>query len=494
MEEARQFPYRLKSVRVSLPTRMKILFIDPPSHRYGLNTAFAHLAPVIRKAGHKFDFIDMNNKEVSDLKNKIMLSKPDAIGFSIQSLTYYVTMKIVEDIKKYYGKPIIVGGPQTFIEQENILKNYPAVDIVVIGEGEITIVELLDALKNKKNLDGIKGIIYNNRKNPPREFIKDLDSLPYPDYSIYDSVQYSTISGKVEYSLFTSRGCPYNCSFCTTPAYYNRRWRARKPKNCIAELKYTLNQNPLIKHFMIRDENFTVNREQAKKFCRLLIKENLGLTWDCIFRADGFDEELARLMEKAGCIKVQVGIESLDPEVFKKIDKGEDLDTVIKGIKLLRKVTNMKIFGYFVLGLPGDTFEKTIRTYKLGKKLNLDYTEWQHLMVFPKTGVAEQAKKINGKIIKDYRDQINPYDVGFETPEFTKEEREKAYNIIRTKEKAYRFDLDKNNVYNLIYNLKLILKYDIINLPSHLYKIAVKGFEILLKGREKVIGGVEVKE
>ena len=477
---------------------MKILFIDPPSHRFGLNTAFAHLAPVVRNAGHEFDFIDANNKKISDLKNKILKSKPDAIGFSIQSLTYYAAMKLAKKIKEYYDKPIIVGGPQTFIEQDNILKQHPAVDIIVIGEGENTIIELMNALEKNKDLPEIKGIIYKQNgkiiKNLPRELIEDLDSLPYPDYSIYDSIQYSTISGKVEYSLFTSRGCPYNCSFCTTPAYYNRKWRARKPENCINELKYALKQNPKIKHFMIRDENFTVNKENAKKFCRLLIKENLGLTWDCIFRADGFDEELARLMEKTGCIKVQVGIESLDPEVFKKIDKGESLDIVIKGIKLLRKVTNMKIFGYFVLGLPGDTFNKTMKTYKLGKKLNLDYTEWQHLMVFPKTRVAEQAKTMNGKIIKDYKEQFNPYDVGFETPEFKKKEREKAYEIIRTKEKAYRFDLDKTNFQNLIYNLKLILKYDIWNLPEHLFKITIKGIQILLKGREKVIGGIDVQE
>lgn len=474
---------------------MKVLLIDPPGRVKGLNIGFAFLVAVLKKENHEVKVLDFNNRYTTNqekiLKQTLQDFKPDIVGFTMLSLSYYTCMKLINYVKKNHNCKIVVGGAQTFIEQEKLLKDNKNIDVVIIGEGEETILELIKAFENKMELKDVKGIIFRNNgkiiSTEKRPLIKDLDSLPFADYESL-GIKYFNFEGNHTYPLLTSRGCPYNCSFCYSQILSNRSWRARKPECLIAELKEAIKKFDC-NYFGISDDNFTLDVKRVEKFCDLLIKEKLNLKWSCMARADKLTEHLVKKMKLSGCERVQIGVESLIPEIFKEVDKGESIEDIKKAVKLFKKY-KIKIYSFFIIGLPNDTFKGVMESYRLSKKIGFDFNSWQNLMPLPRTRAFEWVKK-HGKIIRDYKDQSSVLEIGFETPEFTKEEREKAFNIISIKEKAYPFDPKKSNFQNGINTLKLILKYDAINLPSHIYKITKKATSILFEGRNKALSGIE---
>ena len=207
-------------------------------------------------------------------------------------------------------------------------------------------------------------------------------------------------------------------------------------------------------------------------------------------RADKLTESLVQKMKLSGCERVQIGVESLVPEIFNDIDKGESLEDIKNAVKLFKKY-KIKIYSFFIIGLPKDTFKGVMDSYRFSKEIGFDFNSWQNLMPLPRTRVFDWVKK-HGKILKDYKNQSSQlFEVGFETPEFTKEEREKAFNIIAIKEKAYPFDPRKSTFQNGLITLKLILQYDMFHLPAHTYKLTRKAFNIAFKGKTQALSGIE---
>lgn len=474
---------------------MKVLLIDPPGRVKGVNIGLAYLAAVLKKDSHEIKFLDFNNRYTENqseiLKKTILDFKPEIIGFTLLSLSYYACMKMINNIKKYYDCTIIVGGPQTFIEREQLLKDNKNIDIVVVGEGEETLLEIIKSLKHEMKMKDVKGIFFRKGRDiidtGKRPLIKDLDSIPFADYEAL-GVKNFTFDGNNRYLILTSRGCPYNCCFCYSQVMSGRTWRGRKPELLVEELKGAVKKFGC-DSFEICDDNFTLDVTRAEKFCDLLIKEKLNMNWACMARADKITERLAKKMKQSGCERVQIGVESLVPEIFVGVDKGESIDDIKKAVKLFKKY-RIKIYSFFISGLPNDTFEGVMKSYKLSKEIGFDFNSWQNLMPLPRTRAHDWVKQ-HGKIIRDYKNQSSVLEIGFETPEFTKEEREKAFNIIAIKEKAYPFDPKKSNIQNGLNTLKLILKYDPLHLPSHIYKITGKALSIILRGKNQTLSGIE---
>ncbi len=317
--------------------------------------------------------------------------------------------------------------------------------------------------------------------------IKDLDSLPFADYETL-GVKRFNFEGKNQYPLITSRGCPYNCCFCYSQVLSKHSWRGRKPDLLIEELKSVIKKFDC-DSFVVCDDNFTLDIARAEKFCDLLTNEKLNLKWTCMARADKITERLVKKMKLSGCERVQIGVESLVPEIFKEVDKGESIDDIKTAVKLFKKY-GVKTYSFFIIGLPNDTFEGVMKSYKLSKEIGFDFNSWQNLMPIPRTRAHDWVKK-HGKIIRDYKNQSSVLEIGFETPEFTKEEREKAFNIITIKEKAYPFDPKKSYLQNGFSTLNLILKYDAYHLPLHIYKITRKAISMLIKGRNQTLSHIE---
>jgi anaerobic magnesium-protoporphyrin IX monomethyl ester cyclase len=277
-------------------------------------------------------------------------------------------LKIVKNLCK--GKSLLVaGGPYITLDGVNFLQNNGVFDVGVIGEGESTIIDLCEG----KSLADIEGIIYRDsldiKVNKRRQFLKNLDSLPFPNYDFFDSMN-GTIIG--DYHILTSRGCPYSCNYCSVGSIIGKQWRARSPKNVRNELIYA-KEKYKIPRFQVVDDNFSFSMKRAKDICQLLIDEKIGLEWSCGngVRADKLDEELLKLMKASGCKSISIGIESCSQEIFDKINKKEKLETIFETISIAKK-TGLQVTGSFIVGLPGSTYDLDRISLQRAKSLKLN--------------------------------------------------------------------------------------------------------------------------
>lgn len=479
---------------------MKVLFINPYSGANLINIALGNLSAFLKKYGHMVKVIDLNNNRQKDVFNfvkRVTLTwKPELIGICVHSLTYNISGQLAEFIRAVTKTPIMVGGPQITYEGEEILREFPSVDYAVIGEGEWTILELIHHYNNGKDLKEIKGLAYRDRnekieRNPAREKIEHLDSLPYPDYSSFGIFKIT------DYWLLSSRGCPYDCNFCLRIS--GKKWRAASPTYIIGELKNAMEKYS-IERFSFVDALFNLKISRVEKFCEKLIEERLNLPWRCLgVRANLVSESMVSAMKNAGCEQVGIGIETLDPEVFKEVKKGETIERIIEGIRLFKN-HGIQVHGFLVIGLPYDTYEKTMRTFVNTRSLKLDSEIWQLLVPYPGSRVYDWYKKY-GTIHRDYKKtdmvdfsgKLNENVVACDTPGFTRAERIKAYNLISWKTKSYPTPPGVRRISLVLYIMKNIWKYDRKNFLSHISFCIKKGLGVLIKGKLFKETGPEIK-
>jgi radical SAM superfamily enzyme YgiQ (UPF0313 family) len=255
----------------------------------------------------------------------------------------------------------------------------------------------------------------------------------------------------------------------------DRKWRARSPENVIEELKHAI-RTYRIRAFNVRDDNLTLRMERAKRFCDLLQESGLELKWSCnngIF-ARWVDTELAAKMKKSGCVEVSLGIESLVPEIFDQVRKGEHLVDVRNAVHAL-KSAGVRIRGFFILGLPGDSLANSMLTFRLAKELGLDDYGWNTLLPFPGTGAYEWVKQHATVFTEDEWDMRHGM-LPFETANFTLEDREQAYAqiAIRSGNYAAFWDYNQSFLRNVTVLTGLALKTDLQRVPGHLVKMANK--------------------
>jgi radical SAM superfamily enzyme YgiQ (UPF0313 family) len=326
---------------------------------------------------------------------------------------------------------IIAGGPHVMVDGYNLMKDNDVFDLGVFGEAEHAFKEIIEG----KPPEEIDGIIYRNGdniiKNRAREWMINLDELPFPIYDDFDSVNFD---GKIHnidvWPLVTSRGCPYTCTYCNVPTVIGRKFRTRSGENILAELRYAREKYGS-KEFKVLDDNFTLLMDRAKDMCHLFINEKLDMKWTCPngIRADRLDEELCTLMRKSGCYSMSIGVESGDPEVFEKIRKGEKLEDVERGIKTAQ-AAGIKVHGFFIIGLIGSTYEADRRSMEFAKRLGIS-ASWGILVPYPGTEVWEQIKKDSkARVLRDWKEGFHvgarPKPV-FDTEDYTADERVRAY-------------------------------------------------------------------
>lgn len=462
---------------------MKILFIDPEGYQLGLNTGIGYLAAVLMKRGYDVRVLDFNNntknKEERFMKNII---DSDVVCLSVKSFTIPGASHWARRAKKENPAILaICGGAHVTIEGVKFLKEHPEFDIGVYNEGEEVISEIISNYE-KKDWGAIKGIVYNEKgkihDNGRRERIKDLDSIPFPNYEVFD------FEGKEKnkfpmdfYPIITSRGCPFNCVFCSVPYVMgDKKWYGRSPDNIVDELEQVKRKYD-IKEFHIYDDNFTVNKERAKEFCRLLIKRKLNLKWACPngIKANCLDMELVQLMKDSGCELIMIGVESGVPEVFKRIGKGGTLQDIEEAIRMIRKVGDIKIGGFFLVGLPGSTYKLDLKSLNYSKRLKLDMVFWSFLAPYPGTKFFEMVQNDpEYRWIRDWRDGrdlgTNPKII-FDTKNYSAKERIRMYHIANLKCKCYGAFINQNssNLRKFYDILSVILKYDALYTPYHLF-------------------------
>ncbi|GAF69972.1 unnamed protein product, partial [marine sediment metagenome] len=286
----------------------------------------------------------------------------------------------------------IVGGPHITVLPEQVMSSYPDIDIGVIGEGEITIAELLESIKRNTSLDAVKGIVFRSNGNlkitEPRPFIKDLDALPLPAWDMLPDLlkHYQQSASRIDrlpcMSVATSRGCPFKCIFCARNVFGNvtRAHSADYLIRMAGHLKKEYN----IKSITFEDENFVCFRKRLTEFCQRLIKEDLDITWDCCSHVSGVNPEILDLMKKAGCWQINYGIESGSQRILDFIKKGTNLRTIERALKMTRQA-GMITKGYFIMGHPTETLESIQETIDFIKKIDLDIFQMSFMVPFPGT-------------------------------------------------------------------------------------------------------------
>jgi anaerobic magnesium-protoporphyrin IX monomethyl ester cyclase len=385
---------------------MNVLLINP-AVKGRLPVAFplslGYIARVLLDAGHNVKVIDIDG---GILKYEQIFEKLKKIDFDLIGITgivvhYKFLKQLIKDIKEIYPKiPVMVGGGVASPIPKLFLENTKA-GIIVIGEGEETVSEVVDSLETKKDLKKVKGIVY--RKNskihftPSRVPIKDLNKIAFPAWHLFPVetyLKYAVIGYEKRRSLsiITSRGCPFQCVYCYDT--FGKFTRYRSPENVISEMK-ELKRRYNINYLNFYDETFIAKRERAIAICRGMINAKLNIQWDCNGRVNLVDEELLRIMKKAGCTTIEYGIESGSQEILDRMKKGVKVEQASRAIKLARKV-GLNVITPIMIGMPNETkktINETIRFYrKLGIVSQIFYTTPN-----PGTPLYDEMKK-NGMI------------------------------------------------------------------------------------------------
>jgi radical SAM superfamily enzyme YgiQ (UPF0313 family) len=427
---------------------MKILLIDPP---YTIFTGYvsryfpvglSYIGAALKENGHDviiYD-VDRERKDLGDLNfseeyerlenyrkeinsdshfiwkkiaKVIEEYKPDVIGISSMTMKFGSAVKTAEICKQ--AKPeakVIVGGPHA-TDWPDICFQSPYIDICISGEGEESITNLLEAIRNNKtDFHEIAGVSYRKdgkfvlRKARP--YIVNMDIFPSPKRELLiNQNEYTSEDMGV---IMTSRGCPYKCGFCSHPP----KVRYRNLDNVIEEIKY-VKEKYGTQQFAIKDDSFTVNRKRAVKFCELLKGEKLDINWDCTTRVNLIDDELLDSMQEAGCNTIKVGIETGSERILKEVNKGVTFEQMKKAANMLNK-HGFFWSAYFMYGLPTETKEDMLKTLEFMKELNPPYAGLGLYAPMPNTQLWNQGIElglIDSNISIDHFFETNPKDYFF---------------------------------------------------------------------------------
>lgn len=337
---------------------------------------------------------------VEETVEEILKRNPKYVGISSPTMLIKTTAEICKEIKVRRPDIVtIVGGPHITALPEETMNNFLHIDIGVIGEGERTIVELVDALDSGKSLKGVNGLIWKYHRTPPREYIEDLDTLPYPAWYMLDLSKYQQIAARVDrlpcMSIITSRGCPFQCTFCCRTVFKNRV-RTHSAKYLYDMLLY-LKFMYKLRSVSFEDENFVADKKRLYEFCDM---KPTGLTWDCCSHVNSITEETVSKMKQAGCWQINFGIESGNQEILNRIKKNTTLERIEKALAICRK-HGIITKGYFIIGHPGETLETIQDTISFAKRIPLDIFQQSHMCPFPGTELWDTADQY-GEFDRDY--------------------------------------------------------------------------------------------
>lgn len=372
-----------------------------------------YLAAELEKAGYSVKIFDTQvyNWQIKEVGGS------DIVGIYCNTSNYQHALELAQEIKTNFNIPIIFGGPHVTTRPLETLKN-SSVDYIVIGEGEKTIVELMGVLSNKSELklSDVKGIGFKKNGeliiNSKRELIQNLDSIAFPARHLVPMDKYKPSPNQYKRlpmtTMMASRGCPFNCTFCATETIWTRRYRFRSVKNVVDEIKH------LIKDYGIKEINFWddiwgLNKQWIEEFCDAVIAEKLDLTWLCECRVNTIDKEILKKMKKAGCWCIFYGIESLDQEILKAVNKKITIEQITSALKWTREA-GIEIRANFILGLPKETPEKVKKMLKILCKLNPDNVKFNILTPYPETVLYKEIKQGKwGVIIDESYDKLTGY-------------------------------------------------------------------------------------
>ncbi|MCF7917111.1 MAG: B12-binding domain-containing radical SAM protein [Candidatus Omnitrophica bacterium] len=387
-----------------------------PSYTYPKKSppiGLAYVAAALERAGFSVKIIDMAvlSMDCGSLQGFIGKHKPKVVGISFMTNQYKEALnvsKVVKDVDPNIS--VIVGGPHaSALPEETLAEN--SIDIVVQGEGEETIVEVMDKLMNNKKseLNKVTGIFYKYRgdiqSSGSRILIPDLDLVPFPAWHLLPLNSYSVPStggnrSERVFAIISSRGCPSNCIFCDSHTIFGKKFRGRSAENIFSELVY-LKDNFGAAQFDFVDDTITVNKDRIHELCALILESNYKFKWMCNARVNTVNSETLKIMKKAGCVRVEFGVESGDDQVLKKLRKSITVKQIKHAHNIAREA-GLSIGSFVMVGNMGEDFNSVMKTKKFLEKLETDDIYISIATPFPGTELYRVAQSKGLLRIRDW--------------------------------------------------------------------------------------------
>ena len=391
---------------------MKMVLVNPPYVNFeGIKESAGHTTPlnllylaayVRHHTECQISILDAEalGLSYSGIDKTLEKRRPDVVGVTCPTPPMNHVSKIAEIAKTINPDcVVIVGGchPTALPEQT---ARIPNIDFVVIGEGELTLLELINAIKSKElSFRHIAGLAYRFDDTVivtgPRPLIEDLDTVPFPardllDLELYHSPPTKRVSsGGSSTSLLTERGCPYNCIHCISNVIWRRRYRTRSPDNIVDEIEECVNRYNLTE-FNFCDDTFTLSENRVVNICREISRRQLDISWICLSRIDTVSENMVVEMKKAGCKRISFGIESGSEEILKIMRKNISLAQIAEAVRM-SKDGGLEVHAGFMLGNIGETRETAQKTIEFAKALDVDYAVFFITTPYPGTDLYEIA-------------------------------------------------------------------------------------------------------
>ena len=359
----------------------------------------AYIAALAEKLGHTVKIIDAEAENISleKVTKEIETFKPDIIGMTATTPFFHIVVEHAKAFKQRFSNiPIVIGGAHITILQE---KDFSACfDYAFIGEAEESWVKFLNHYEQGQDISDIKGIVYRKDgkviSTGVSDSVKDINSIPYPARHLLSREKYNigTLRGRKNFTtIMTTRGCPFQCIFCSTKVFGNQV-RRRSVDSVIDEIKSVIS-NFDIRHFTFLDDTLTLDRNYILEICQAIKRENLKITFDGSTRANLIDEELVEIMANSGLIRISFGLETVDPEIRKIIKKEVPLASYEKANRITNKY-GIETLNSVMLGLPGETVETVNKTLSfLRQAREIQQANFSIATPYPGTELYEMAKR-----------------------------------------------------------------------------------------------------
>jgi len=445
---------------------LRVLLINPRfklpiDTRTTPHLGIAYLAAMSERRGDDVRVFDMDVEDIA-LTDFVRDYQPDIVGITSNTPQVKQGWYAARMIKSVMDVPIVQGGPHVSALPEESASR-AEIDIVVRGEGDETWVDLCNIIEKAKAgnpkfktrdltdpankiLDRVMGVTYQTpegkiRHTIERPSVADLDALPFPAYKYFKMDRYTSLQPAIDaidagksFSMMTSRGCPYRCTFCSQ-SVMAEKWRARSPENVVKEWHHLVEEYGA-QEIGILDDSANIDRKRIYHMSELLIQEGLAdkAQWIMIngIRANLADEELLGIMKKAGCKRLAFGVESGDEDILESIDKRVTHEQIRAAFKNAKKV-GLETIGFFIIGLPGDTAETMEKTIKFACEVDPIVANFSMMTPYPGTKVWEQVHRNGGRmLVKEWQDYVffegkARYEMGDTTAEAQERKWKEAY-------------------------------------------------------------------